>query len=120
MFSKSRRKKSADYVDTSSGERDDEERHRQAKDNHTIFNRSGKIDLIFNEFLFAGIVLVPIGHDKSTAYISHLLQEADLSALAQLDTIHQIKFFIEERVHMINQVRFKIFRPFFFNFISFD
>jgi hypothetical protein len=57
------------------------------------------------------IYLVPVGNDKATVYISHLLQEADLSALVQLDTVHQIKFLIDERIHMLNQVRlFEFFK----------
>ncbi len=50
------------------------------------------------------LYLVPVSNERSTAYISHILQEADLPDLVPLDSVDQIKYFLEERAHMINQV----------------
>ena len=49
-------------------------------------------------------LLVPVGNDKSASYIAHLLEDADLPALIQLDSVSQIKFFLDERAHMVHQV----------------
>lgn len=65
-------------------------------------------------------LLASVGNDKSASYISHLLQEADLSALIPMDAFTQIKFFLDERSHLINQVCreniFSLGRILFFDF----
>jgi hypothetical protein len=49
-------------------------------------------------------LLVNANDDKPAIYIARLLHEADLTALIQLDSVNQIKYFLDERVHLINQV----------------
>ncbi len=48
--------------------------------------------------------LVPPTNNKPAAYIAQLLHQVDLPELAQMDTINQIQYFLEERAHLMNQV----------------
>ena len=113
MYPKTRRKKS---LNITPGERDVEEedqkntsKNKQQRrdlsiDTQTLFNLSGKIPFLLSFNYFTNLYLAPIGSDQSTAYISHLLHDADLPALVQMETIDQIKYFLDERAHLINQV----------------
>ena len=60
----------------------------------------------------AFVSLAPIGDDGhqqfqrgSAIHIAHLLDENDLGDLIQLDWLGQIKFFLTERSHLLQQVR---------------
>ena len=92
----------------------------------TIIRIQYLISLVNSSFLFLqGMdchslsLLAPVGTDKSSSHVSHLLEEADLPALIPLDSVKQIKFFLDERTHMINQVRSGYFPRDFSSNLSF-
>lgn len=48
--------------------------------------------------------LVPVAGDERAAYIAGLLREADLSYLIQLDPVHQLEYFLSERLQLMDEV----------------
>jgi hypothetical protein len=61
-----------------------------------VFKRTTALFLLFK--------IVPTGNDQSAILIAELLHEANLTDLIQLDTINQIKYFLDERIQLIEEV----------------
>ncbi|CAF2069885.1 unnamed protein product [Rotaria magnacalcarata] len=117
MYTKNRRKTHPENIEITAGERDtgeedDDEtkRHYQKRHNKTSKSIQNKLanesSTKNNGASSLSNLSLPINNDKSAGYVAHLLHEADLTSLVQLDTINQIKYFLDERAHLISQIEF--------------
>jgi hypothetical protein len=61
-----------------------------------VFKRTTALFLLFK--------IVPTSNDQSAVHIAQLLHEANLTDLIQLDPINQIKYFLDERIQLIDEV----------------
>ncbi|CAF3367493.1 unnamed protein product [Rotaria sp. Silwood1] len=115
MYTKNRRKTHTENMEITTAERDtgeeDDETNKKHYEKQEIKALKGKghkqsRDLLTttNGASSLSNLSLPINNDKSASYVAHLLHEADLTSLVQLDTVHQIRYFLDERADLINQV----------------
>ncbi|CAF3344287.1 unnamed protein product [Rotaria sp. Silwood1] len=117
MYTKNRRKTHTENMEITTAERDtgeeDDETNKKHYEKQEIKALKGKghkqsRDLLTttNGASSLSNLSLPINNDKSASYVAHLLHEADLTSLVQLDTVHQIRYFLDERADLINQMEF--------------
>ncbi|CAF4196048.1 unnamed protein product [Rotaria sp. Silwood2] len=119
MYTKTRRKKRTDSMEANTGERDADE---EGDDNDSQLSkvrqshdRQRDLSKTINPVASASLssLAVPISddnyhqpHRSPAVHIAHLLHESNLSNLIQLDWVNQIRFFLNERSHLLNQIDF--------------
>ncbi|CAF0987761.1 unnamed protein product [Rotaria sordida] len=120
MYTRTRRKKRTASMEATAGERDadeegddnDSQQVSKARRNH---NRQRDLSKTTDPVASASLssLAVPISddnyhqpHRSPAVHIAHLLHEANLSNLIQLDWVNQIRSFLNERSHLLNQIDF--------------
>ncbi|CAF2635951.1 unnamed protein product [Rotaria sp. Silwood2] len=117
MYAKNRRKNHTENMEISTAERDTGEEEDEANKTHyekqqvkaskgKQHKQSRDVLTTTNGASSVSNLSLPINNDKSAGYVAHLLHEADLTSLVQLDTINQIKYFLDERANLISQMEF--------------
>ncbi|CAF1491573.1 unnamed protein product [Rotaria sordida] len=117
MYAKNRRKTYTENMEITTAERDTGEEENEANKKHhekqQVKTSKGKHHKQSRDLLTTtngasplSNLSLPINNDKSASYVAHLLHEADLTSLVQLDTVTQIKFFLDDRANLINQMEF--------------
>ncbi|CAF3649586.1 unnamed protein product [Rotaria sp. Silwood1] len=119
MYPRTRRKKRTESMEATAGERDPDE---EADDNDSQLSKARQshdrqrdLSKTTSPVTPASLssLAVPINddnyhqpHRSPAVHIAHLLHESNLSNLIQLDWVNQIRFFLNERSHLLNQIDF--------------
>ena len=120
MYATKRRRQEQQHAQKPTGTRDkvedtvdEHERyatHQQSADSSTTnsdeyseSNLPGK-SIVENVFISTYFRIVLVHSDERTDYLAHILRDADLSYLIQLDRVQQVEYFLSERYQLIDEV----------------